>query len=131
MLLVRPEIVVIERDNGICQMCGLNTLWIERISNHIRDHLRDFNIPGKWQIKNSYYKDIGWASGRYTPYDIDHIIPIVKGGEHHPGNMRTLCQPCHKKETGKLAGELAEDRQREKEEASDQLSFKEIHAQGN
>ena len=36
-------------------------------------------------------------------WDADHIIPVVEGGPTTPENLRTLCKPCHKRETRYLA----------------------------
>ena len=34
--------------------------------------------------------------GRPTPAtDVDHIKPKVKGGTDEPGNLTSLCKPCH------------------------------------
>lgn len=27
----------------------------------------------------------------------DHIVPLAKGGEHHPLNMQPLCRPCNER----------------------------------
>lgn len=44
-------------------------------------------------------------------WDADHIIPVVKGGGGCGlSNLRTLCQPCHKKASKILAGQLAAER---------------------
>ena len=31
---------------------------------------------------------------------VDHIIPVSKGGGHELSNLRILCQMCHKKRQG-------------------------------
>lgn len=44
-------------------------------------------------------------------WDADHIIPVVKGGGGCGlENYRTLCQPCHKTATAKLAADRAKER---------------------
>ena len=49
-----------------------------------------------------------WTSGRSTGWDADHIVPVVEGGgQCGLDNYRTLCHPCHKDETAKLAGRRA------------------------
>ena len=40
-------------------------------------------------------------------YQIDHTIPLIEGGSHGPENLRTLCVPCHKRETHRLAARRA------------------------
>ena len=44
-------------------------------------------------------------------WHMDHIIPVIEGGGSCGlENLRTLCIPCHKKETAKLAARRAEAR---------------------
>lgn len=44
-------------------------------------------------------------------WEADHIVPVVEGGgECGLDNYRTLCIPCHKKETKALAARLAAKR---------------------
>lgn len=47
-------------------------------------------------------------------WDADHILPVVKGGGGCGlENYRTLCQPCHKAATKKLAADRALERRPE------------------
>lgn len=32
-------------------------------------------------------------------YEIDHIVPVIKGGSDNPENLRLLCTECHKHRT--------------------------------
>jgi len=32
-------------------------------------------------------------------WDIDHIIPLILGGEHRESNFQVLCKFCHKEKT--------------------------------
>lgn len=44
-------------------------------------------------------------------WEADHIVPVVEGGgECGLENLRTLCQPCHRRETAKLAARRAAKR---------------------
>jgi len=51
-----------------------------------------------------------WRYPRHL-WEADHIVPVVEGGgECTLSNYRTLCIPCHRAETAKLAARLAEKR---------------------
>lgn len=53
----------------------------------------------------------GWPLHRQTWWDADHIIPVCEGGgQCGIENYRTLCIPCHKKETKELAARRAQAR---------------------
>ena len=53
----------------------------------------------------------GWTSGRSTAWDADHILEVVNGGGLCGlENYQTLCHPCHKAKTARLARERAEAR---------------------
>jgi 5-methylcytosine-specific restriction protein A len=73
--------LVILRDKGMCALCGINTKTIR---------------TNRWND---------------SPYDIDHIVPVSEGGGCCGlSNLRTLCKPCHKGETKKLAKKRAKVR---------------------
>lgn len=33
----------------------------------------------------------------------DHIVPLAKGGAHHPSNLQPLCRPCNEKKQARTA----------------------------
>jgi 5-methylcytosine-specific restriction endonuclease McrA len=52
-----------------------------------------------------------WTAGRQTAWDADHIVEVVRGGGLCGlENYQTLCHPCHKAKTARLARERAEAR---------------------
>lgn len=58
----------------------------------------------------------GWTAGRKTAWDADHILEVVNGGGLCGlDNYQTLCHPCHKAKTAKLAASLAVKRRRVKQ----------------
>ena len=62
---------VIERDNGICYICGCKT------------------------TKEDHYYSRGWfACGSRYP-TIDHVVPIAHGGTHTWDNVRLACHKCN------------------------------------
>jgi 5-methylcytosine-specific restriction protein A len=36
--------------------------------------------------------------------DVDHIMPLSRGGTHDRSNLRSLCGPCHRRVTGETFG---------------------------
>jgi len=43
----------------------------------------------------------GTAGTSQNKLQVDHIVPVSKGGSHDLTNLRILCQMCHKKRQGK------------------------------
>ncbi|RKX02326.1 HNH endonuclease [Corynebacterium diphtheriae] len=40
------------------------------------------------------------ARARYTPVDeVHHVIPLEHGGTHDESNLRSLCKPCHSRQS--------------------------------
>ncbi len=79
-----------QRDKGFCQLCGLDIFEGGRAAR-----------PDCWR----------WSSGAFPmPHgkpEYDHILPMCEGGLTVLSNMRTLCRPCHLKETKALASRRA------------------------
>ena len=34
-------------------------------------------------------------------HDVDHIVPLARGGTNDPANLRTLCRACHRQHGAK------------------------------
>jgi len=52
----------------------------------------------------------GFVRGRPL-WEADHIVPVVRGGGSTGlENLRTLCVPCHRRETAQLAADRARER---------------------
>lgn len=63
----------------------------------------------------------GWSLNKPSAWEADHILPVVEGGgECTLDNLRTLCHPCHKKETKALAERRAAARRAEQDKQSNQ-----------
>ena len=84
---------VLERDKGICNACGVDTLAEWRRIRRLR---------GSAQLKAL----IGWGikpRSRQSLWDADHVVPVVEGGgECDLSNIRTLCLKCHRTATAEL-----------------------------
>ena len=37
--------------------------------------------------------------GELQEYDVDHVTPLLKGGEDNESNMQALCPACHRRKT--------------------------------
>ena len=45
--------------------------------------------------------------GTDRPFELDHIVPLWKGGQDNDGNRQCLCPDCHKTKTAAEAAERA------------------------
>ncbi len=84
---------VLERDHGICAVCGLDCLEAERHLRRLRGSAR-LKAFLDWRLR---------AGSRKSLWDADHIVPVVEGGgECDLENIRTLCLKCHRAATAEL-----------------------------
>jgi 5-methylcytosine-specific restriction endonuclease McrA len=70
------NIQIFERDKWICQLCGCNT-------------------PKSLMGKN-----------KPNSPELDHIIPISKGGDHKEYNLQLLCRQCNSSKGANIIGQL-------------------------
>lgn len=93
---------VLLRDQGICQLCGLDCVEFEQLIedwqginryNEVRPILEQHGLPSP---------PIG-----YRCYQIDHVQPIARGGKDCLENLRVLCLVCHRQVTTDLQGQLS------------------------
>jgi 5-methylcytosine-specific restriction enzyme A len=82
---------VLERDRGICALCGLDCLAEYNRLRRLRGSGR-VRALAEWQL-----------GSRKSLWDADHIVPVVDGGgECDLSNIRTLCLKCHRTVTADL-----------------------------
>ena len=87
-------VVALLRDRG--------ALWLERQTLHSTSSLifRWLLLRRGWSIRQAWHSSSVWEA--------DHIVPVVEGGGGCGlEGYRTLCQPCHAKETKALAARRA------------------------
>jgi hypothetical protein len=98
------------RDQGVCAMCGTNTV---RQAKQLR---REFRLKpsGKpparkakgfrQRLERLHIPMARWLrSGDQGCWDVDHIRPVIEGGGSCGlRNLRTLCLRCHYRQTQKL-----------------------------
>src|SRR5579884_748569 len=89
---------VYKRDRGVCALCAEDTMARSR-------SLR--RLP--WRARKRRCQELGIPYSRLrSPWDADHILPVVEGGgQCSLENLRTLCIPCHRSVTAELRARLA------------------------
>jgi 5-methylcytosine-specific restriction endonuclease McrA len=88
---------VLERDGGICSICGVDCLLAGRQLKRLRGAAR-LKALLHWGLH---------AGSRKSLWDADHIVPVVEGGgECDLQNIRTLCLKCHRTVTAELRARL-------------------------
>lgn len=101
--------LVHERDKGVCQDCGLDTVLladqIEWAAQVVRQ-ITGVAIHADWYAQVA--TDMGLGGGDYSPWrlpplvDLDHIKPLAFGGANDESNIQTLCKRCHHQKTHKV-----------------------------
>ena len=115
------RIALLDRDDGICALCGADCKQVERISRHAyrsiivdaveNAPLRNYSVfyeygkdPATVYEKDYYkfarklFKDSLLNFGS-SCWHADHIIEVAAGGKNELENFQTLCVFCHKKKT--------------------------------
>lgn len=105
----RAARIVFERDKGVCALCGLDT-EVLRAATRGHDQWNELVRRGFNRCQRL------WQA--------DHVTPVVEGGGACGlDNLRTLCTPCHKAETARLAARRAEERRARRAEAAGERSL--------
>lgn len=110
--------VIHKRDRGICALCGIDTDALKAEYERFRDTSKG---NGDWKVyqpkRDEWLTAHGIPPGRVVGdwWDADHITPVIEGGgECGLENYRTLCIPCHQKETRELRGRMARTARQQK-----------------
>jgi 5-methylcytosine-specific restriction endonuclease McrA len=116
--------LVFRRDQGVCALCGLDSIAFTRGLPSRYDH----SEPAEARRQEALAK--GWPEWfinqyrRRSPWDADHIVPVIEGGgECDLDNYRTLCIPCHQRVTAELAARRAARRRAQEGTSTGQLSI--------
>lgn len=81
------------RDQGICAVCGVDTVAVFRQLRRARGANRA-RLLEQWRPGGRRRKSL---------WDADHILPVAEGGgECDLDNLRTLCLCCHRAATAEL-----------------------------
>lgn len=89
---------VLERDQGVCAECGVDSVAAWRHLKRLRGAARAKAFR-EWGLR---------AGSRKSLWDADHIVPVIEGGgECDLANIRTLCLKCHRAATAGLRNRRA------------------------
>ncbi len=111
---------VFNRDQGVCALCGLDTV---ALADHIRT-LRRASIDDWPEIGAELDRQVRALRVPYTRdvdqplWDADHIVPVAEDGRNELANLRTLDLWCHRSITaawhaqGAAARRAADDERR-------------------
>lgn len=110
------------RDRGFCRLChrdlgGLEHFMRRMISRAKRAEWHPERVPPDLAERARRWGRL-IRRLRIDPYrlwEADHKIPVVEGGLNCLANLRTLCLPCHKSETRKLAARRAKARRAQRD----------------
>lgn len=107
-----------QRDRGVCALCRLDTVAMRKELDQLEGESSKapLGTPARHALEARFHQLIlvGWDRDSLLErilWEADHIIPRAKGGSPLGlKNGRTLCVPCHKGESARLAAELAVER---------------------
>lgn len=96
---------VFRRDRGVCAGCGMDT-EIER-ARSTPGAMTGATAEERATLARWMHAGFPSPKAKAPWWQADHVLPLAEGGENAIGNFRTLCLPCHRRETARLAGRLA------------------------
>ena len=95
------------RDGGVCAICHCDTELTQEVFRHALTHLRELACFYALRHWREVIFLIGFNPRLNSWWEADHIHPLSEGGADTLENLRTLCLPCHKRETKLLQKRLA------------------------
>lgn len=110
---------ILDRDHGVCSICALDTVEAERRLDDVRrghGQVDSVAVHVRYRDERHRLRGLGFTIG-ISFWQADHLIPLAEGGTNVLANYRTLCVPCHKRETAALRKRLAR-RNREQRDAA-------------
>lgn len=100
--------LVWERDRGICALCSLDVPAMYDAYRLVYDLVSGYDCDYERRLIRGRLRRLGFDYPSNSMWwEADHIRPVVLGGGDEPGNVRTLCRPCHKRVTAELRIVLA------------------------
>jgi len=98
---LRAEVLV--RDRGMCAICGRDCLQLLKLVRDRSQWPEDTAIKHLLSLNFSRWRSEKAVVSGMALWDTDHIIPVAEGGGGCSFDLvRTLCVPCHIRETKQL-----------------------------
>lgn len=109
----KPDMPFWDVPKGRCRWCG-DFIWNEdeqlNLRKHWHEHCVDAYKEAAWPTyarKKVYHRDKGICAvcrkSCKRSWELDHITPLIDGGDFDLTNMQTLCPACHKAKTSREA----------------------------
>lgn len=100
---------VLNRDQGVCAICGADAGLAARIDRHLI--VSRTSPPAERAEKQAARETFLqlWGASSWSPHlwEADHVVPVSEGGAGCGlEGYRTLCRPCHSRESGLLRRRL-------------------------
>ena len=114
MLYGRLRFRALERDGGVCAVCGCDT---RKLGRALEAFVAVTDWTGRWRFRRRVLGELRQRLGFNTEgalAEVDHVVARHEGGGNELENLRTLCVPCHKQVTAGQARRRAHVRARER-----------------
>lgn len=86
---------IFKRDKGVCSACGLDT---GKLIPELQYRCYDIDVRGAYLARFGF-PITHWDRIARSLWEADHVVPLIEGGADTLENLRTLCWPCHQKES--------------------------------
>jgi 5-methylcytosine-specific restriction protein A len=106
---------LLERDHGICQLCGLDCIGLlkqlKQLYREERASTNGVRVPKFVAVCEELELPRHLQKLERRLWEADHILPVIEGGGGCGlDNLRTLCWKCHRVVTAELRTRLARAR---------------------
>ncbi len=95
---IHLRVAVIARDYATCQYCGKDGVVINRYGKPtVVERKQKFKEPFDMLPSGQLY----YNGDGVIPFEIDHIVPLIHGGENIINNLILSCRSCNRAKGGR------------------------------